>query len=136
MLLFQVAEPCSLAAVFLPRVEVARFEVVKKQTRGDRVDGVGAYEKDAGPHRGTVFVVNGTGGNVAGADFGLDHPAIFTSHSVLGSMILEVEGDRLDARFIDTSGAALDWFTIFKSQPTFRDGFESGDTGAWSGTLP
>ena len=101
-----------------------------------RIDGDGPYVKEPGLHRGTVYVVNGTGGNVGGADAGLDHPAMFTSHAVLGSVILEVEGDTLDARFIDTTGAPLDWFTLIKEGlPIFRDGFEYGDTGAWSGVL-
>jgi hypothetical protein len=102
-----------------------------------RVDGDGSYTKQPGPHQGTVYVVNGTGGNVGGANAGLDHPAMFTAYAVLGSVILTAEGDTLDVRFIDTTGTSLDWFTIVKEGlPLFRDGFEYGNTGSWDDVRP
>lgn len=97
-----------------------------------RVDGDGPYVKRPGPHNGTVYVVNGTGGKVGGAGAGLNHPAIFISHTKLGSMILEATGDTLDARFINKNGVARDWFTLVKQGlPIFTDGFEYGNTTSW-----
>ena len=68
-----------------------------------------------------------------GIGAGLNHPAMFTGLAVLGSVILNANEDTLDARSIDTTGSALDWFTIIEDGlPIFSDGFEYGDTGGWS----
>jgi hypothetical protein len=36
------------------------------------------------------------------------------SLDVLGSLVIDVDGDRLDARFLDDLGAVRDTFTIVK----------------------
>jgi hypothetical protein len=44
----------------------------------------------------------------------LNHPAMFISLNSLGSMVLDVNGSRLDAAFIDQAGVRRDYFTILK----------------------
>ena len=77
--------------------------------------GDGAYKKPhvgLDPHRGAVFTVAGNSGRITGGD--LDHPAMLVSYNLLGSVVLDVNGSRLDSRFIDTSGNVIDDFTMLK----------------------
>jgi hypothetical protein len=64
-----------------------------------------------------VYLVPSTGGNVR-KDFSLDHPVMVSSQEVNGSMVIDVSGDRLEAKFIDSNAAnptVLDHFTIVKT---------------------
>ncbi len=75
----------------------------------------GAYVKPTlgtGPFEGAVYVVAGSSGTISGGT--LDHPVMVESFNLLGSLVLDVNGNRLDAHFIDNVGAALDSFTILK----------------------
>jgi hypothetical protein len=63
--------------------------------------------------RGTVYVEAGCSGSARGGT--LDHPAMAVSLDQLGSMVIDIDGVRLDARFIDVHGTVLDQFTIAKS---------------------
>ena len=84
-----------------------------------RPDGTGAYTKPGpGPqaHAGSVYAVAGSSGKISGGT--LNHPAMFVSLNSLGSMVLDVDGTRLDAKFINASGAILDYFTIVKRAPS------------------
>ena len=78
----------------------------------------GAYIKSLiGPsaHQGAVYVVNGASG---WATFGtMDHPAMCKSFLRTGSLVLDVNGGRLDARFLRETGAIDDFFTILKGVP-------------------
>jgi len=44
----------------------------------------------------------------------LNHPVMFTSLNVLGSMVLDFHSNRLDAIFLRETGATNDWFSIIK----------------------
>jgi hypothetical protein len=84
-----------------------------------RIDGDGAYEKPTAglaPHEGTVYVVAGSSSQLGGGT--LDHPAMFLSLNTLGSVVLDVEGDRLEAGFLDDQAQWRDRFTIVKSTGT------------------
>jgi len=80
-----------------------------------RSEETGAYGKstdgqEAG--RGAVYVVAGSAGQTG---FGLfNHPAIFISRNNLGSLIIDIEGSRLDAKFLRENGQIDDHFTILK----------------------
>jgi hypothetical protein len=92
---------------------------MKKDGGSGREDGAGAYRKATfgmAPHEGTVYVVAGTSGQVSGGT--LNHPAMYTSMGVAGSVVLDVNGNRLDATFLDSAGARRDWFTILKGTST------------------
>ncbi len=73
------------------------------------------------PHEGSVFSVVGSSGKTS---FGpLNHPVMISSLMELGSLVIDVDGNRLDAVYIDETGAILDEFTIIK-------GVEVGVAGA------
>jgi tetratricopeptide (TPR) repeat protein len=96
-----------------------------------RWNGDGAYLKPTlgtAPHEGCVYAVNGVAGQASGGS--LNHPVMVRSLNVLGSMVVDVEGPRLDARFLDSQGAVRDSFTIVKGSPLGVPGEgESGRTG-------
>ena len=86
-----------------------------------RTDGTGGYGKDYGPNLGTVFVVAGSSGQITtwtnGSTATLNpapHPVMFTSQLRLGSLILDIDGNRLDAKFLSSGGNIRDYFTIEK----------------------
>jgi len=91
---------------------------MKKDGGSGRVDGTGAYKKPtdgAAPHEGAVYTVAGSSGQTSGGT--LNHPAMFISLNVLGSLVLDVNGPKLDAKFLDNTGAIKDYFTIMKGTP-------------------
>ena len=76
------------------------------------------YQKPAlgtDPHEGAVYAVAGSSGQISGGS--LNHPAMVVSLNVLGSMVLDFNGNRLDAIFLDAAGTVRDSFTIVK-QPS------------------
>jgi acid phosphatase type 7 len=80
-----------------------------------REDGTGAYIKPTfgiAPHEGAVYAVAGSSGQISGGT--LNHPAMFISLNNLGSMVLDVDGNRLDAKFLRENGTIPDYFTILK----------------------
>lgn len=80
-----------------------------------REDDTGAYQKPQGrvPHQGTVYVVAGSAGET---QLGiLNHPAMYISWRRLGSLVLDIAGDRLDGIFLREDGTTNDYFTIFKT---------------------
>lgn len=85
-----------------------------KQPGSGRSDDAGAYTKPAirKPHAGTVYSVVGSSGKLSGGS--LDHPAMYTSMKTLGSMVLDVDGLTLNAKFLDDRGTLRDYFTITK----------------------
>lgn len=78
----------------------------------------GAYTKPAGlsSHAGAVYAVAGSSGQASGGL--LNHPAMFISLNNLGSMVLDVDGSRLDAKFLRENGTIADSFTILKPAGT------------------
>jgi hypothetical protein len=88
---------------------------MKRDGGSGRQDAGGAYQKPTygmAPHEGTVYVVAGVAGQISGG--ALNHPAMYTSQSVLGSVVLDVAGNRLDATFLDSSGTRRDYFSVIK----------------------
>ena len=87
------------------------------QQPGDgREDGNGAYTKASTTplaRAGAVYVVAGSSGQTSGGT--LNHAAMFISLNQLGSMVLDFDGNRLDAKFLRNTGAVDDYFTILKS---------------------
>jgi len=80
-----------------------------------REDGQGAYEKPAaGPsgQEGTVYVVAGCSGKTNSGP--LDHPAMFIGLQRLGSVVIDIDGNTLFGRFLDSTGQVADHFTIRK----------------------
>jgi len=88
---------------------------MKKDGGSGRPDGSGAYNKPTlgpGVHEGAVYAVAGSSGQISGGL--LNHPAMFISLNNLGSMVLDINGDTLDAKFIRENGVIADYFRIVK----------------------
>lgn len=74
------------------------------------------YIKDsASNYQGTVYVVSGSAGQLGGSQAGYPHDALpYSDATHGGSMILEVKGNRLDAKWICADGQIRDNFTMMK----------------------
>jgi hypothetical protein len=73
------------------------------------------YSTVSGPvNHGTVYVVSGSAGASGGVQAGYPHNALPFAQNDGGMMLLEVEDNRLDARFIRKDGVIADKFTILK----------------------
>jgi len=85
---------------------------------GRETNGVGAYVKPdrlgetPAAHAGAIYAVAGSSGQTSGGT--LNHPVMFTSQNVLGSMVLDFRNNRLDAVFLRDTGATGDWFSLIK----------------------
>jgi 3',5'-cyclic AMP phosphodiesterase CpdA len=75
-----------------------------------RADGNGVYRKGT---TGAVHVVVDSSGKTGKGS--LDHPVMHVSLMQLRSLVLLIDGDKLDATFIDDTGRIRDYFTILKS---------------------
>ncbi len=99
----------------------------KKNGGSGRPTEGGAYTKHTlGPsaHEGAVYIVAGSSGQATGG--ALNHPAMFISLNNLGSMVLDVDGHRLEAKFLRETGEVADHFTINKGNSVSRSGGTSG----------
>ena len=79
--------------------------------------GDGAYTKGsvgAAAHQGAVYVTAGSSGQVGGFNFGGTHPAMKVSLSNLGSLVIDVNGNRLDATMVRENATTPDTFTLIK----------------------
>jgi acid phosphatase type 7 len=66
-------------------------------------------------NEGIIYVVNGVGAGNGGTQPSYPHDAmIYSNNSNAGSLSLEIEGNRLDAKFIAEDGSIKDQFTILK----------------------
>ena len=86
-----------------------------KSMKDGRENGTGVYTKPTrgpAPHEGAVYVVAGSSGQISGGR--LQHPVKALSLNVLGSLVLDIDGHRLDATFIDERARVRDYFTIIK----------------------
>ena len=82
-----------------------------------RVTGDGAYEKPdvvAADHAGAVYAVAGSSGKVS-TGYPLNHPAMYVGLESLGSLLIDVSGNRMDVVFIDQTGVARDNFAVIKT---------------------
>lgn len=88
------------------------------RNNGDgRVGGDGAYHKPAyapAGRQGTVYLVAGCSGEVQSAS--LNHPAMRAAFSALGSVVIDVDSNRVDVKFVDEQANVRDHFTIIKSE--------------------
>jgi hypothetical protein len=83
-----------------------------------RENDTGAYIKHASgalANQGTVYVEVGCSGSVRAARG--HHPAMFFDEAELGSLVLDIRSNRLDAAFLRETGAVDDSFTIIKEDP-------------------
>ena len=77
-----------------------------------REEGTGAYRKSS-EGRGVVYSIVGSSGQALGGP--LNHPAHFVSVNLLGSLIVDVTSNRLDATFLSSTGSTTnDHYTLIK----------------------
>lgn len=83
-----------------------------------RENGTGAYRKPPAltPNKGTVYAVAGSAAEVING--ALNYPAMYLSEAQLGSLVIDINGNRLDAHLVRDTGAIDDYFTIVKDLPT------------------
>ena len=86
------------------------------------------YTKDSATNmQGTVYVVSGSAGQLGGTTSGYPHNAMqYSDDTHGGAMMLEVEGNRLDAKWINADGAIRDRFTMMKNVKNKKDTFVNG----------
>lgn len=87
-----------------------------------RANGTGAYTKpgDLAPNAGAVHVVCGVSGKKEPGG-PLNHPVMYHSTaSHLGSVVVDVTGTSLSARFINDAGTIIDHFDIVKAPSKVR----------------
>ena len=89
--------------------------MLKQGGSGDPDGSGGAYTKDAVPHDGAVYAVAGSAGQISGGS--LNHPVMIVDLKVLGSMILDVNANELDGRYIDSLGSVRDRLRIVHNPP-------------------
>ncbi|GAB3692034.1 hypothetical protein GCM10027592_10500 [Spirosoma flavus] len=66
--------------------------------------------------QGTVYIVNGSGGQLGGNSPDFPHPAtVYNNVTVGGSMLIDVTDNRLDAQFLTANGSIQDRFTMMKN---------------------
>lgn len=105
---------------------------MKKNAGDGRPASDGAYLKPlAGTrdHLGAVYAVAGSSGKISGWTGGstaatnpTPHPAMHVSLRQLGSLVLDINGTRLDATFLRENGSTPDTFTILKQGTAGSDG--------------
>lgn len=73
------------------------------------------YMKKSPENEGTVYVVTGSAGQLGATQAGYPHDALpMADNQHGGALLLEVEGKRLDAKWIASDGLVRDQFTIVK----------------------
>ena len=79
-----------------------------------------AKSKQAQPHSGTVYVVAGASAKVDSAP--MNHPAMAVSMMEAGSLLIDIEGNRLIGRYINANAEVVDEFSIEKTtDDSWRD---------------
>ncbi|BAV05591.1 3',5'-cyclic AMP phosphodiesterase CpdA [Filimonas lacunae] len=74
------------------------------------------YIKDSLHGNGTVYVVSGSAGQLGGMEKSFPHDAMFYSNATDGgAAVLEVQGNRLDMKWICADGVQRDHFTMMKN---------------------
>ncbi len=107
---------------FLLRGHYGKSTTLQPEMILDRGSGreqeTGAYIKPvSGPlaNQGTLYVVAGNGGAAESRDG--HHPVMFTDEMQLGSVVVDINSNRLDLVFLRETGAIDDSFTIIKADP-------------------
>lgn len=73
------------------------------------------YQKDPAHNQGTVYVVSGSAGKLGGKQSTYPHNAMYFSDAEHGgASVLEVEGNRLELKWVCADGEIRDQFTIIK----------------------
>ena len=88
------------------------LESMKTDSGDGRIDGDGAYRK-TGADDGVIYIVAGSAGKAH--TYPLNHPANYISMAELGSLVLDFNGNKLNATFVSPNPQAVDYFTVVKA---------------------
>jgi len=92
-----------------------------------REDGDGVYDKQD-QAKGAVYILAGSSGKQGYTIY--SHPANFIEVGELGSMVIDIAGDRMDVRMLRENGSIDDYFTIVKGAANgVGNGGGGGDSG-------
>lgn len=93
------------------------------------------YVKSSPSYSGTVYVVCGVSGQIGATTSGWPHNAMYSSSiASFGSLVLDIVGDRLDCKFLTSTGSIFDQFTIQKNgTPLQKIAHESMDPAVPAG---
>ncbi|HXH18514.1 MAG TPA: metallophosphoesterase [Chitinophagales bacterium] len=97
-------------------------DMIINGTSGNDLAGEAYIKYTDGPlaDKGTVYVVEGNSSGSNGYS-PIEHPVIYWGQACdtcYGSLVVDIEGDRLDARYLTAYGEVLDRFTILKQSST------------------
>jgi acid phosphatase type 7 len=77
------------------------------------------YLKQSSDNSGTVYVVSGSSGALGGHKETYPHNAMFYSNNEIGgAVMIEVQGNRLDLKWVSSDGKIPDHFTMMKDMST------------------
>ena len=80
----------------------------------------GGYAKDAGSNQGSIYTVMGSSSKNQG---GLSrHPVMIYAENIEGSVVVDLDGSRMDAYFIRNDGAVNDRYRLTKNIDSDDDG--------------
>lgn len=86
-------------------------------TGNGSVEGDGPYTKPLGRHPGTVYIAAGCASEIKSGP--LDHPVMALATGTIGSLVIDIEDDTMDVRFLDQNGNIRDEFQIRKSRSAY-----------------
>lgn len=95
----------------------AKHELNSSSGKYDGKENACPYIKDPSTNQGTVYVVSGSAGKIdSRTQTTFPHDAMFYSNATAGgAVMLEVEGNRLDVKWICADGVIRDDFTMMKN---------------------
>ena len=80
----------------------------------------GGYTKDKAPNQGAIYSVVGSSSKNQGDLF--EHPIMFYQENIEGSVVIDIDGTRMDAHFIRNDGAVNDSYRLTKNIDSDGDG--------------
>jgi len=90
---------------------------MKKDAGSGRPEDTGPYRKPGGgpeANQGAVYIVAGSAGFATFRSVQDPHPVMSASILQTGSLVVDIDGNRLDGKFVRDTGAVEDSFTIIK----------------------
>lgn len=95
--------------------DAKKYEISSSTGLYDGSKNSSPYIKSSKNNQGTVYVVSGSAGALGGKKLTYPHDAMYYSNNQLGGVVmLEVQGNKLDLKWINTEGKVGDHFTMMK----------------------
>jgi len=95
--------------------DAKKYEISSSTGLYDGSKNSAPYIKSSKNNQGTVYVVSGSAGQLGGHTLTYPHDAMYYSnYEVGGSVMLEVQGNKLDLKWICSDGQIRDHFTMMK----------------------